>query len=314
MARRARIDTSVRFHTVHGYRRAYRMCGSGPPLLLLHGIGDSSESWLPLMPALAERYTLIAPDLLGHGESDKPRADYSASAYANGMRDLLTVLGVPRVTFVGHSLGGGVAAQFAYQYPHRVDRLVLVASGGAGREVTPLLRLLSLPLAELALPPLRLPGSKQLARLVTTALRVADTDIGRDAHEVLRVFNGLPRSDSQFAFTRTLRSVVDWRGQVVTLLDRAYLAQDLPMLLMWGDRDGVIPVAHAHRAHVAMPWSRLEIFEGAGHFPHHSDPDRFLALLDDFMATTRPAEFDDQAWRRRLRNGPDAPASESVVA
>jgi pimeloyl-ACP methyl ester carboxylesterase len=309
----ASLDTSVQFRTIHGYRRAFRRCGSGPVLLLLHGIGDSSEAWLPLLPALAERYTVIAPDLLGHGQSDKPRADYSAAAYANGMRDLLDVLGVEQATIVGHSLGGGVAAQMVYQYPQRCERLVLIAPGGAGREVTPLLRFLAAPYSELVMPPLRLPGSRQVARVVTTAMRLSGSNLGRDAHEVLRIFDGLPRTESQFAFTRTLRSVVDWRGQVVTMLDRTYLATDVPVQIVWGDRDGVIPLAHAHRAHEALPGSRLEIFEGAGHFPHHSDPDRFLAVLDDFMATTAPAIHDERTWRRRLRAGA-RPAAAADVA
>lgn len=310
----ATVPTSVQFRTIHGYRRAFRRCGSGPVLLLLHGIGDSSEAWLPLLPALAERYTVIAPDLLGHGQSDKPRADYSAAAYANGMRDLLDVLEVERATIVGHSLGGGVAGQVVYQYPHRCERLVLIAPGGAGREVTPLLRFLAAPYAELVLPPLRLPGSRQVARVVTSALRRTGSNLGRDAHEVRRIVDGLSRSESQFAFTRTLRSVVDWRGQEVTMLDRTYLAAGVPVQIIWGDRDGVIPVAHAYRAHEALPGSRLEIFEGAGHFPHHNDPTRFLSVLDDFMTTTSPAIHDERAWRRRLRAGAQPAASVTGAA
>src|SRR6478735_5220749 len=173
----ASVDTSVQYRTIHGHRRAFRLGGDGPVLLLLHGIGDSSEAWVPLMPALAERYTVLAPDLLGHGHSDKPRADYSAAAYANGMRDLLDVLGVERATIVGHSLGGGVASQIVYQFPQRCQRLVLVAPGGLGREVTPVLRFLAAPYAELVLPPWRLPGARQVAQVVTTAMRVAGTDL-----------------------------------------------------------------------------------------------------------------------------------------
>lgn len=310
----APADTSVQYRTIHGHRRAFRRCGSGPVLLLLHGIGDSSEAWVPLMPALAEHYTVIAPDLLGHGASDKPRADYSAAAYANGMRDLLDVLGVERATIVGHSLGGGVAAQIVYQYPQRCERLVLVAPGGIGREVTPLLRFLAAPYAELVLPPLRLPGSRQVARVVTTAMRMSGCNLGRDAHQVLRIMDGLPRSEEQFAFTRTLRSVVDWRGQVVTMLDRTYLADGVPVLIVWGDRDGIIPVDHAHLAHEAIAGSRLEIFEGAGHFPHHCDPQRFVDVLDDFMSSTKPAVHDDRGRRRRLRTGSAVPAGVAGVA
>ena len=110
----------LRFETIHGYRRAYRIAGSGPVLLLIHGVGDNSTTWQPIHSRLARRFTVIAPDLLGHGQSDKPRADYSVAAYANGMRDLLTVLDIEQATVVGHSLGGGVAMQFAYQFPQLV--------------------------------------------------------------------------------------------------------------------------------------------------------------------------------------------------
>lgn len=310
--------TEVRDVVVHGHRRAYRMMGDGPPLLLLHGIGDSSEGWRPLMPRLAERYTVIAPDLLGHGESDKPRADYSVAAYANGMRDLLEVLGIDRVTVVGHSLGGGVAAQLTYQYPERVERLVLVATGGVSRTVTPPLRLAAAPFAEVALLPMQLPFARLGGRLIVAALQLAGHDLGRDGDDILRVFDGLPDGSARTAFNRTLRSAVDWRGQVVTMLDRCYLTEAMPTLIVWGDHDGVIPVGHGKMAHAAMPGSRLEIFAGAGHFPHHHDPDRFVTLLDDFVATTEPAAHDPGAFRDLLRQGrPDLPVwldEDEVVA
>jgi pimeloyl-ACP methyl ester carboxylesterase len=305
--------TELRYRTVHGYRRAYRMAGSGPALLLLHGIGDSSVSWLPLIDALARDHTVIAPDLLGHGASDKPRADYAVAAYANGMRDLLDVLGIERATIVGHSLGGGVAAQMSYQFPERCERLVLVASGGAGRDVTPLLRLASAPLAEVFLVPLRWPAARPAVRAALGLLGRVGNDLARDREHVHRIVAGLPDGDAQVAFTRTLRSVVDWRGQVVTMLDRCYLNASVPTLLVWGDRDGVIPLSHAHRAHEAMPGSRLEVFAGAGHFPHHADPGRFVRLLAGFVASTEPAVHDPDRWRELLRRGPvDAPVDEAA--
>ncbi len=300
------MDTSLRHRTVHGYRRAYRMAGSGPAVLLLHGIGDSSESWVPVMADLARHHTVVAPDLLGHGGSDKPRADYSVAAYANGMRDLLTVLGIESATVVGHSLGGGVAAQLAYQYPERCERLVLVASGGAGRDVTPILRLAAAPLAEVFLAPARWPGARPLVRAALRALALANNDLAHDRRHVDRVLASLPDGEAQVAFTRTLRSVVDWRGQVVTLLDRCYLTEAVPTLIVWGDRDGVIPVAHAYRAHEAMPGSRLEVFPGAGHFPHHADHDRFVDVLREFVGTTAPATHDPRRFGDLLRRGPDA--------
>ena len=303
--RAASFDTTTQFVTIHGHKRAFRHCGSGPALLLIHGIGDSSASWVPLMRPLAERYTVVAPDLLGHGESDKPRADYSVAAFANGMRDLLDVLGIDKATVVGHSLGGGVAAQLTYQHPTRVERLALVASGGVSREVSPFLRAASTPAADVVLPFLRFPPARLTAMAGIEVLRRSGTDLGRDAEELSRVLDALPDVASRGAFSRTLRSVVDWRGQVVTMLDRSYLAEAMPVLLVWGAHDAVIPVSHAHLAHDAMPGSRLEIFADAGHFPHHQDPARFLELLQDFIATTEPMAFDRARWRRLLREGRD---------
>ena len=283
------------------------MAGSGPPLLLLHGISDESASWHPVFGRLAQDHTVIAPDLLGHGESDKPRADYSVAAFSNGMRDLLDVLDVDRATVVGHSLGGGVAAQLAYQYPERVDRLVLVSTGGVARDVSPVLRAAAAPLAEAGMWPLMVPGTNEVARWALRLLGAVGLDLGRDADEIARVLRGMPDPERRGAFTRTLRAVVDRRGQLVTMLDRAYLARDMPMLIVWGDRDGIIPVAHAHRAHAAIPGSLLSVYEGAGHFPHHSDPDRFVDEITDFVATTEPYVHDPDTRKVLLRRGQPAP-------
>jgi len=301
---------ALALRTIHGYRRAYLVGGTGPALLLVHGIGDSSETWRPVLDQLAEHHTVIAPDLLGHGRSDKPRADYSVAAYANGMRDLLSVLEVDRVTVVGHSLGGGVAAQFAYQFPERCERLVLVGSGGVGRSVSPLLRLAAVPGIGLLMPFLGLPPARLASRMAGELLRRLGTPLGRDTEEVLRVFDSLPDAEARHAILRTLRSGVDWRGQAITMLDRAYLAEGIPTLLVWGERDAIIPVGHARLAHAAIPGSRLEIFGDAGHFPHHRDPERFIAVVRDFVASTEPAPFDQGFWRDRLRRGRRWPEAE----
>ena len=321
--RRANIpqpaQCEVQYRTVHGYRRAFVYTGSGPALLLIHGIGDSSDTWRELIPLLARDHTVIAPDLLGHGRSDKPRADYSVAAYANAMRDLLSLLGIARVTVVGHSLGGGVAMQFAYQYPERCERLVLVSSGGVTREVHPMLRLASLPTADVALPLLALPATRIAVRAVFGLLESLATDLGRDAEDLLRVFEALPDAPARIAFLRTLRAVVDRRGQVITMLDRCYLTRGMPTLLVWGMRDAVIPYHHARLAHAAMPGSRLETFDQAGHFPHHSDPRRFEAVLRDFLGSTLEATYRPEEWRELLRRGrsdslPSMPPAPSSVA
>jgi pimeloyl-ACP methyl ester carboxylesterase len=300
----------VQYVTIHGYRRAYVKAGSGPALLLIHGIGDSSDTWRSVLEELSEHFTVIAPDLLGHGRSEKPRADYSVAAYANGMRDLLSVLDIDRATVVGHSLGGGVAAQFAYQFPHRCERLVLVGSGGIGRTVSPLLRFAAVPGAEALMPLLGLPPIKLASRLTASVLRMFNTPIGRDAEEVLAVFDSLPDTEARRAILRTLRSGVDWRGQVITMLDRAYLVEGLPTLIVWGRHDAIIPVGHGRLAHAAMPGSEFEIFDEGGHFPHHTDPSRFVAVVNDFVERHKPAPFDQEEWRLRLRRGTRGLAAE----
>ena len=137
-----RADGSSRHVSIHGHDVSYRGGGSGPVVVLIHGMAGSSETWEPVLDELAEHCTVVAPDLLGHGDSDKPRGDYSLGAHASSIRDLLIALGHDRATIVGQSFGGGVAMQLAYQYPERCERLVLVASGGLGQEVALLLRAL----------------------------------------------------------------------------------------------------------------------------------------------------------------------------
>jgi pimeloyl-ACP methyl ester carboxylesterase len=294
----------LRYRVIHGYRRAYRMAGSGPVLLFIHGIGDDSSTWLDVLASLTGEFTVIAPDLLGHGGSDKPRADYSVAAYACGMRDLLATLDIDRVTVIGHSLGGGVAMQFAYQFPERCERLVLVASGGIGPGVHPLLRLAAAPGADVMLPLLGTPPVRETLRRFASLLRtIGGFGVGDDLDYVVNKYVRLGESPSRQAFLRTLRAVVDWRGQVVNMLDRSYLTEGIPTMLVWGTRDHVVPSAHALVAHAAMPGSRLEIFDGAGHFPHHTSPQRFLSILRDFLTHTRPAQYDVHRWRGLLRTG-----------
>ena len=305
----------IRFRDIHGYWRAFRMVGDGPPLLLIHGIGDSSETWLPALPELARTHTVIAPDLLGHGESAKPRADYAVAAYACGMRDLLSVLDVDRVTVVGHSLGGGVAMQFAYQFPERCERLVLVGSGGIGPEVHPLLRIAAAPGAELGLSVAASAPVRAAMRLAAPVLRsTGGLRLGPDLAYVLERYHALRPKTARQAFLRTLRAGVDVRGQVITMLDRCYLAAALPTLIVWGRRDGVIPLRHGRIAHEAIPNSRLEIFDRSGHFPHRDEPARFAAVVEDFLARTDPALHDPVGWRRLLRDGRTAEPPDTGLA
>lgn len=295
--------------TVHGHRRAFTLAGDGPPLLLLHGIGSNRQTWRPVLQALGRRFTVVAPDLLGHGDSAKPRADYSLGGFANGMRDLLGVLGMERATVVGHSFGGGVAMQFAYQFPERTERVVLEASGGLGREVTPVLRALTLPgsgrvLAALDTVPRRLPIK------VVNALAhwLPAGPLTSDLAEVGTILEGLHGYAARTAFLHVLSHVIDWRGQLVTMRDRAYLAEGMPVLVVWGEGDTVLPVAHASAAVEAMPAARLLTMPGVGHFPHAERPAEFSAAVIDFVASTEPSSYDPQQWRALLRDGGHAAA------
>ncbi|MGZ5365679.1 MAG: alpha/beta fold hydrolase, partial [Mycobacterium sp.] len=287
--------------------------GSGPALLLIHGVGDNSTTCNSVHAKLSQRFTVIAPDLLGHGESDKPRADYSLAAFANGLRDLLAALGIDRVTLVGHSLGGGIAAQFVYQYPHLVDRLVLVSSGGVTKDVSIALRMAALPMGSETLAALRLPGVLPALQLAGCAAKkvLGSTKYGRDLPDGLRLLARLQDPAALSAFSRTLRAVVDGRGQFVTMLDRTYLMPSVPKQIIWGEDDMVIPVSHARIAHAAMPDSRLKIFEGSGHMPFHDHPDRFVEIVERFIESTPPAEHDHDRLSSLMREGV-APETASI--
>ena len=282
--------------SLHGHRISYRTGGRGPALLLLHGITNSSETWEHVAPLLTERFTVIAPDLLGHGQSATPRGDYSLGAHASGARDVMTALGVKRATVVGHSLGGGIAMQFAYQFPERCERLVLVSSGGLGREVHFVLRAAALPGADYVLPALTSARLIGVGRGLGDLLRRLRVSPGEDVEVLARGFASLDNAGSRQAFLHTVRAVIEPGGQRVSALNRLALAELLPTLIVWGERDSIIPVGHGVAAHEAMPGSRFEVFPGAGHMPHDADPERFAALLTEFCEATDAARLSADHW------------------
>ena len=300
-----RAHPELQYVTVHGHRRAYVQVGSGPALLLLHGLGCDHTTWAPVIDSLARRFTVVAPDLLGHGASDKPRADYSVGGYANGMRDLITVLGIDRVTVVGHSFGGGVAMQFAYQYPERTERLVLVGSGGLGPEVSPAVRAITTPGFHQVMGLLTLPGVRHLGTAGMRRLAGTGVPVLRDLDEVAEIYDSFKDPHARAAIRHVVRAVVDWRGQIVTMADRAYLTEEMPMCVIWGAGDAVIPVRHASNAGALAPKARVEVMPNAGHFPHRDHPQRFVKTLTDFIRATRPAEHDRERWRELFHAGAD---------
>ena len=266
---------NLKIMMLHGDRVAYRDEGAGEVLLLIHGIGGSSNSWSGVIPLLAKKYRVIAPDLLGHGESDKPRGDYSVGAFAVLLRDLLDALDIPQVTVIGHSLGGGIAMQFAHQHGQYCKRIVLISSGGFGGDVGRVLRVLSLPGSELVLPVI----ASRPAILASNALRALT-----GSSNSFQARPSLSNRDNRQAFLRTLRAVVDFRGQAVSALNRVCMV--LPAMIISGDQDRVIPVEHARAAHRTMPNSRLHIIPGVHHYPPTERPETVARLIDDFIAST----------------------------
>ncbi|MGE0215248.1 alpha/beta fold hydrolase [Mycolicibacterium sp.] len=281
--------SDLKYLDLHGDRVAYRDVGSGDEvLLLIHGMAGSSETWRAVIPQLSKRYRVVAPDLLGHGESAKPRSDYSLGAFAVWLRDLLDELGIARATVIGQSLGGGVAMQFVYQHPDYCQRLVLISSGGLGQDVGWTLRLLSAPGAELLMPVIAPPPVIRAGNKLRSWLSAVSIQSPRGA-EMWSAYSSLSDSPTRQAFLRTLRSVVDYRGQAVSALNRLHLTSELPTMVIWGDQDRIIPVEHGYALAEVRPNSRLEVLPGVGHFPHVEKPNEVVDLIDDFIAGQRAA-------------------------
>lgn len=281
---------------LHGHRVIYRIAGEGPPVVLIHGMVNSSRHWESVALRLADSYTVIAPDLLGHGDSAAVRGDYSLGAHAASIRDLLAAIGVDTATVVGHSLGGGVAMQFFYQFPQRVERLALVSSGGLGREVSPLLRGAALPGAAALLWLAAHPRALDALDRRGATLQARGSKRGVYLQAVVRALRPLEQAGARKAFLHTLRAVIDFHGQRVSARDRLYLLGPVPTLIVWGERDNTIPLSHGWEAHEAIPTSRFEALPGAAHFPHLEDPDGLARVLRDFLETTDPHVIEDADW------------------
>jgi pimeloyl-ACP methyl ester carboxylesterase len=261
----------------------------GPVVLLLHGLLSDATTWDRAIPLLAGHgLRVIALDLPGHGESAKLPGPYLLDDFAAALDEFLGVLGIESVTVCGHSFGGAITVHFGYHYPHRVLRQVLVSAGGLGREVNPGLRLLTVNGAETVVgavldrrPVRRLLRSERLHR----ALRLSDEKVVN----LRRIFRGLVEPDARAAFFASARGVIEPSGQRGSFIEMQYLAEHLPTLLVWSDRDTVIPVTHAHDTHAHLPTSRLVVLSGGGHEPHRRDARRFADEVADFVQTTSPS-------------------------
>jgi pimeloyl-ACP methyl ester carboxylesterase len=277
------VNGSVSLVSLHGREVLY--LDSGPrgdayPLVMLHGIGASSAAWGPAIGRLTG-YGLrtIAIDLPGHGGSSKDRGDYSLAALASVVRDLLDRLEVDRCILVGHSLGGGIALQFAYQFPERVAGLALVSSGGLGEETSRVLRLTAMPGSGVVMATAfnrRTLGAAEAVARVWRRIRPVPNALTEASLARLRE---IADPGHRNAFLATLRAVVNSSGQRISALPRLAALADRPTLVVWGSQDHILPMAHGQRAHELLGNNRLEIFAGAGHEPHLEDPDRFADLL-----------------------------------
>lgn len=270
---------------VDGNRISYLGCGDvdGPAVLLVHGLLSDSGTWADDLEPLAQRGVhAIAVDLLGHGASDAPRGMYLLDDYAALLDRFMDALELKSATICGHSLGGAIAVHFGYHYPRRVERLVLVSAGGLGREVSLFLRMLSLPGAE------ALTGAVMGRRSVQRVLR------SPRMHRLLRVpperlvnlrriGRCLLRADLRAAFFRSLRGVIAPSGQRGSFLEMKYLADHVPTMLVWAQRDVIIPVQHAHRTHEHLPGSELVVFPGGGHEPHRRNAAEFADAVASFV-------------------------------
>lgn len=284
----------LKYLDLHGDQVAYLDEGQGEVILLLHGMAGSSQTWRSVIRPLSRHYRVVAPDLLGHGHSAKPRSDYSLGAFAVSLRDLLDEIGVARATVVGHSLGGGVAMQFVYQHPDYAERLILIGSGGLGPDVGWTLRLLSAPGAELIMPIIAPPPVLSVGEKVRSFFTKMGVESPRGA-EIWNAYSSFSDPETRQAFLRTLRSVVDYRGQAVSALNRLHVKADLPTMAIWGDEDAIIPVQHAYAVQQTRPDVRLEVLSGVGHFPQVERPMEVVDLIEDFIASTPGAVVEQPA-------------------
>jgi pimeloyl-ACP methyl ester carboxylesterase len=305
---------------LHGHRVIYRTAGSGPPVVLIHGMVNSSKHWERVALQLAERHTVIAPDLIGHGDSATPRGDYSLGAHASVIRDLLASIGIDRASIVGHSFGGGVAMVFFYQFPQRTERLGLISAGGLGHEVSPMLRSAAVPGAQALL---SFVAHRRVVDLLANGgarMRTRGDRRGVYLEAIARAMRPLERAGSRTAFIQTLRAVIDVKGQRISARDRLYLLDAMPTLIVWGERDNTIPLEHGRYTHEQVPHSRFETLPKAAHFPHLEDPDGLAAILGDWLATTEPAQLRDADWggviahRSPHTRRESAPAAEAAAA
>lgn len=273
-----------RFVTVGAHRLSYQEAGpaGAPVVLLVHGLASDSDTWELAIPLLAAHgLRVIALDLLGHGDSDKPAGTYLLDDFADSLHGFLAALGIEKATICGHSLGGAIAVHFGYHYPDAVERLVLVSAGGLGREVHFALRAAALPGARAALALAMHPALQAVYR--RPALRRALRLTPENLRNLRRTGRALGDPAGRGAFVAAVRGVIEPGGQRGSFIEMRYLAEHVPTLLVWAERDSVIPVAHAHATREHLPGSQLVVFPGGGHEPHRRHAQKFADAVAGFV-------------------------------
>jgi pimeloyl-ACP methyl ester carboxylesterase len=266
------------FVQVNGMRLHWAEMGHDdalPPVVLLHGLVDSHLTWTKVAAKLARRRRVLMPDLPGCGLSDRPDASYELQWHADTIAAWLDALGLSEVDMVGHSFGGGVAQMLLLKQPLPMRRLVLVSSGGLGRDVGFWLRLASIPAVVEHF------GQPFMSRCTRLALRGAGLALAEPYVSQLSAMNA--RQGTARAFARTVRDVIDWRGQRRYFFERCHEVELPPTAVFWGDRDPIIPFAHGKGFVDAFSGITFERFADCGHYPHHERPEAFVRAVEDFL-------------------------------
>jgi pimeloyl-ACP methyl ester carboxylesterase len=292
-----RFDVRHRFACVEGVRLHWAELGETgdvAPMAMLHGLNDAYLTWMRVAPLIARDRRVLLLDLPGHGLSDRPDASYQLSWYSRLVARWLDTIGLEQTDLVGHSFGGGVAQMLLFECRKRIRRLVLVAPGGLGRDVAMVLRLASIPgVVELF-------GQPFMARGTRLVLRAAPNRFRARYIKELSAINARPGAAR--AFARTVRDIIDWRGQRQSFFQRLdEIAELPPIAICWGDRDAIVPIHHAKRTAKLIEGIVVEQFVGCGHYIHHERPEFFVRSVREFLdAPGVPAariRTQDERWK-----------------
>jgi len=248
-------------------KTAYLSAGDGQPVICLHGAGAGGVTWYPSIDAIAKDFHVLAPDIVGYGESDKPNAAYDRPYFAAWLRDFLSALGVSKAHIVGLSQGGAIALQFALESPEMVDKLVLVDSGALGAQPSfwPFVGMVWMNIIPSAM------ANRFLSRYLLFKPENRDPNHGHYSVEVLKRLGG------KNAFTQG-------KGAAVSAIPKESLRQiKNQTLIIWGQDDNFFSIEHGEVAAQIIPNAKFQRIQDAGHLPLMDQPEVFNKVLNDFL-------------------------------